>query len=48
MEFRRRYSTEARDALKKLQQTDLKKYRKVAKTLALMGIKLRYPIFTNS
>jgi len=43
MEFRLQYSTEARDALKNLEKTDLKKYRKVAKTLALMEINLRHP-----
>ncbi len=43
MEFRLQYSTEARDALKNLEQTDPKKYRKVVKTLALMEINLRHP-----
>jgi hypothetical protein len=43
MEFRLQFSTEARDALNNLEQTDPKKYRKVAKTLALMEINLRHP-----
>jgi mRNA-degrading endonuclease RelE of RelBE toxin-antitoxin system len=43
MQFRLQYSTEARDALKNLEQTDPKKYRKVAKTLALMETNLRHP-----
>ncbi|MDZ7957537.1 MAG: hypothetical protein RMY34_06470 [Aulosira sp. DedQUE10] len=36
MQFRLQYSTEARDALNNLEQTDPKKYQKVAKTLALI------------
>jgi len=43
MEFRLQFSTEARDTLKNLEQTDPKKYRKVAKTLALMESNLRHP-----
>jgi len=43
MQFHLQYSTEARDALNNLEQTDPKKYRKIAKTLALMEINLRHP-----
>ncbi len=42
MQFRLQYSTEARDTLNNLEQTDPKKYRKVAKTLALMENNLRH------
>ncbi|MDF5724027.1 MAG: hypothetical protein PUP91_26895 [Rhizonema sp. PD37] len=42
MQFRLQYSTEARDALNNLEQTDPKKYRKVAKPLALMENNLRH------
>lgn len=43
MQFHLQFSTEARDALNNLEQTDPKKYRKVLKTLALMEINLRHP-----
>ncbi len=43
MQFHLQYSTEAKDALNNLEQTDPKKYRKVAKTLALMESNLRHP-----
>ena len=43
MQFRLQYSTEARDMLSNLEQTDPKKYGKVAKTLALMQSNLRHP-----
>jgi hypothetical protein len=43
MQFRLQYSTEARDTLANLEQTDSKKYRKVLKTLALMETNLRHP-----
>jgi len=43
MQFRLQYSTEARDVLKNLEQTDPKKYRKVSKTLALIQTNLRHP-----
>lgn len=43
MQFRLQFSTEAKDTLANLEQTDPKKYRKVAKTLALMETNLRHP-----
>jgi hypothetical protein len=43
MQFRLQFSTEAKDTLANLEQTDPKKYRKVTKTLALMETNLRHP-----
>lgn len=43
MQFRLEYSTEAKDNLSDLEQSDPNKYRKVAKTLALMETNLRHP-----
>ncbi|PSB20598.1 hypothetical protein C7B65_06755 [Phormidesmis priestleyi ULC007] len=43
MQFRLEFSPEAEAALFKLQQTDLRKYKKVLKTLGLMEINLRHP-----
>ena len=42
MQFSLQYSTEARNTLTSLEQTDPKKYRKVVKTLALMETNLRH------
>jgi mRNA-degrading endonuclease RelE of RelBE toxin-antitoxin system len=41
--FRLLFTTEAKEALAKLQQTDSKKYQKVLKTLGLMETNLRHP-----
>ena len=43
MEVHLQYSTEAREVLVNLEQTDPKKYRKVLKTLGLMSTNLRHP-----
>ena len=43
MEFRLEFSTEAREMFLLLNQTDLKKYRKVQKILGLMETNLRHP-----
>jgi hypothetical protein len=43
MQFRLQFSTQAKDTLANLEQTDPKKYRKVIKTLALMETNLRHP-----
>lgn len=43
MQFRLEYSTQAKDTLGELEQSDANKYRKVAKTLALMETNLRHP-----
>ena len=43
MQFRLQFSTEAQEALGNLEQTDLKKHRKVLKTLGLMETNLRHP-----
>lgn len=43
MQFRLQFSTQAKDTLANLEQTEPKKYRKVAKTLALMETNLRHP-----
>lgn len=43
MPFRLLFSLEAKLALDKLEQVDLKKYQKVLKTLGLMEINLRHP-----
>ncbi|PLZ99077.1 hypothetical protein CEN45_16715 [Fischerella thermalis CCMEE 5198] len=43
MNFRLLFTTEAKEALAKLQQTDSKKYQKVLKTLGLMETNLRHP-----
>lgn len=42
MQFRLQFSTQAKDTLANLEQTDPKKYRKVIKTLALMETNLRH------
>lgn len=42
MQFRLQFSTEAKDTLANLEQTDPKKYRKVIK-MALMETNLRHP-----
>lgn len=43
MNFQLIFSTEAKEALAKLQETDFKKYQKVLKTLGLMETNLRHP-----
>ncbi|TBR57668.1 hypothetical protein BLD44_010695 [Mastigocladus laminosus UU774] len=43
MNFRLVFTTEAKEALAKLQETDSKKYQKVLKTLGLMETNLRHP-----
>ncbi|MBW4448655.1 MAG: hypothetical protein KME38_17770 [Spirirestis rafaelensis WJT71-NPBG6] len=43
MQFRLQFSTQAKDTLANLEQTEPKKYRKVIKTLALMETNLRHP-----
>lgn len=43
MNFRLVFTTEAKEALAKLQATDSKKYQKVLKTLGLMETNLRHP-----
>jgi len=43
MQFRLQFSTQAKDTLANLEQTDPKKYRNVIKTLALMETNLRHP-----
>lgn len=43
MEFQLQFSTQARDTLGNLEQTDPKKYKKVLKTLGLMSTNLRHP-----
>lgn len=43
MNFRLLFTTEAKEALAKLQETDSKKYQKVLKTLGLMETNLRHP-----
>lgn len=43
MNFRLVFTTEAKEALSRLQETDSKKYQTVLKTLGLMETNLRYP-----
>ena len=43
MNFRLQFSTEAKDCLAHLQESDFKKYNKVRKTLGLMAANLRHP-----
>ncbi len=42
MQFRLQFSTEAKEVLASLEQTDSKKYKKVLKTLGLMESNLRH------
>lgn len=43
MEFKLKFSREAAETLKSLEETDEKKYKKVRKTLGLMQVNLRHP-----
>ncbi len=43
MNFRLVFTTEAKEALSRLQETDSKKYQTVLKTLGLMETNLKYP-----
>ncbi len=43
MEFKLRFTSEAKKSLTSLEKTDPKKYRKVLKTLGLMQVNLRHP-----
>ncbi len=43
MEFKLRFTSEAKKSLVSLEKTDPKKYKKVLKTLGLMQVNLRHP-----
>jgi hypothetical protein len=43
VKFKLRFTEEAADALKKLEQTDPTKYKKIRKTLGMIEINLRHP-----
>ena len=43
MKFKLKFTQEAKKSLKSLEKNDLKKYKKVLKTLGLMEVNLRHP-----
>ncbi|MDJ0692384.1 MAG: hypothetical protein QNJ41_28335 [Xenococcaceae cyanobacterium MO_188.B32] len=43
MKFKLKFTQEAKKSLKSLEENDLKKYKKVLKTLGLMEVNLRHP-----